>query len=380
MKINYVHGFLLIIVFNAMSMERMIHIPKNAQDIIEQSQSLDICKYWELEKKWYGLMCATWYGNEKAVENLLRIRALDTRTLYDDCFELQTDRMSISSGETFPRISVSPLALNAYKKNKKIMDLYQADNSLHRMGSEITKETKEKLIHNMCPLYALAAYLGDLDLLKNCIVKKDFNLDYRDAKGGSLLQLAVRGNHEDVVVYLLQFPEIQKNVNQTASLAPVLFIAAQRGYLSIAKLLSQVPGIDINGNYYKYGYGNCISALEIAAEQKQVEMVKFLRDLHLSRGNNGGYQIVRSLPMAIEKENNPALKELLNTYGMDQNLKDQYRKVVIKTVKDEIEKNIRSMRSFDDNLRRLISFLRENGDSEDNQPIMINLNALLGFK
>jgi Ankyrin repeats (3 copies) len=208
------------------------------------------------EKAWYGLMCAVWYENIPVVQMLLNDGALDRDAVAFECGKRGP------GNDIFRRINTLPLTLAKHKNNQEI--IAQFERIKH----------PAPLANNMCPLYALATYLGDLNLLNQCITDNDFDPNYDNERGGSLIAMAVRGGHDDVVERLLQIDQIKKNINDTSYNAPVVYIAAQNGYCSIMQQLLKVPDINVPAYYFGNNYHG--PALCIAAQYGHTGIVELL--------------------------------------------------------------------------------------------------------
>jgi ankyrin repeat protein len=210
------------------------------------------------EEKWRALICATYYEDHVSVRNLLEDDALDKNVLK----WTRNDQLNICSCvDAFPRLYVLPLTVAIFTQNQDIIALLK---------------DKSDLEDEMCSLDALAVYMGDIDLLDQCIKNNLFDALYNDKAGGGLLQFAVRNGDEKMVERLLQIPDVKKYINSGRfDCAPVLFIAAQRGLCNIAEKLC-VAGAN-PANVYIHSY-NGIKALPIhtAAEHKHTAMVEFL--------------------------------------------------------------------------------------------------------
>ncbi len=225
------------------------------------------------EEKWYALICATYYEDSLSVENLLKNNAFDEQVVE------HTQRKKIYENKTldeqakskllgrpkyknnFPRIDVLPLTVARYTNNQEIINILEQKSKLE----------DEKMV----PLCALAAYMGDEDLLDQCIKNEDFDSLYKDHLGGSLLKLAVRNGHENMVKRLLKLPEVTKYINDYYffSGAPVLFIAAQRGFYSIAQQLCQA-GARPDIPYSHPVLQTIILPIHIAADEKHQNIVE----------------------------------------------------------------------------------------------------------
>jgi ankyrin repeat protein len=214
------------------------------------------------EEKWRALICATYYEDSVSVKNLLEDKALDKNTLE----YTQKDQLNIwSSIDTFPRLHVLPLTVALHTKNQDIIKLLQDKSDL--------QDTE------MCPLYALAVYMGDVDLLGQCIKNDDFDPLYNDKAGGGLLQLAVRNGDDNMVERLLQLSDIKASINSWRfDCAPVLFIAAQRGFCGIATRLCEA-GADPAKPYDYPHYRVVTLPISIAVRSKHAAMVKLLCEL-----------------------------------------------------------------------------------------------------
>jgi ankyrin repeat protein len=225
------------------------------------------------EEKWYALICATYYEDSSAVTNLLENNA------FDDQVVEHTQRKKISEDKTldeqtknkllgrpkyeinFPRIDVLPLTVARYTNNQEIINVLEQKNTLEDKA--------------MVPLCALAAYMGDEDLLDQCIKNEDFDSLYKDHLGGSLLKLAVRNGHENMVKRLLELPEIKKYINDDHFLygAPVLYIVAQRGFYDIAQQLLRA-GANPEIPYWHPASKKTILPIHIAADEKHQNIVQ----------------------------------------------------------------------------------------------------------
>jgi ankyrin repeat protein len=211
------------------------------------------------EQKWYALICATWYEDAVSVKSLLEDDALDEQALK---YTYNDKKINIwSCARTFPRLHVLPLTVALYTQNQDIITLLR---------------DKSDLEDDMCSIDALAAYMGDVDLLDQCILNNDFDSSYNDKLGGGLLQLAVRNGHEKMVERLLQLSDIKASINSWRfDGAPVLFIAAQRGFCNIAKQLCEAGANPAALYTHPYSMEKLLS-IHIAAEKKHAAMVKLL--------------------------------------------------------------------------------------------------------
>ncbi len=207
------------------------------------------------EEKWRALICATYYEDSVSVKNLLEDKALDKNTLE----YTRKDQLNIwCSVDIFPRLHVLPLTVALHTKNHDIITLLQDKSDLQDA--------------EMCPLYALAVYMGDVDLLNQCIKNDDFDSLYNDKAGGGLLQLAVRNGDENMVERLLQLASIN---SWRFDCAPVLFIAAQHGFCGIAKRLCEA-GADPAMSYEHPQNRVVTLPIGIAVRCKQADMVELL--------------------------------------------------------------------------------------------------------
>jgi ankyrin repeat protein len=335
MKVHFkVCMLLLSFSVTSICMEQQIVFPKAACEIFENSKNFSSINR---EKRWYGLMCAVWYEDIPMVKQLLQRGALDYGAV-----EYERERIEkLKAGifhyhshyqNTFCRIDTLPLTLAKYKKNQTIV-------------AELEKiKYVAPLENDMCPLYALAAYLGDLNLLNSCIAKNDFNPKYYNERGGSLLAMAVRGGHEDVVGRLLQENKIKKYINMNSfkfsdkdfvkSYAPALWIAAQNGYYSIAEQLLKVPGIDVNADYYDHGPAICA-----AAENKHTNIVELLceqADIDINEvdvfGNTALHYATRYKDIIL-------IKTLLKKKA-DTQKKNKLQRTALDLIKDQIPQDV----------------------------------------
>jgi ankyrin repeat protein len=263
-------ALLSIVASSAVCMEQSIIkydkcMPDGVRELLDRSKKFkgkcsDCCGGPGLneEKKWRALICATYYEDSPSVKNLLEDYALSESALE---YTRKDSMMCLPEHVyTFLRLHVLPLTVARYTQNQEIIKLL---------------EQKSTLEDKMCPLSALAVYMGDVNLLDQCIKNNDFNSLYEDKLGGSLLQLAVRNGDENMVTRLLQISDIIANINRSHYAAPVMFIAAQRGFLNIAKQLYGT-GADLYAKYYSpklWGFSLPVCS---AAQNKHSDMVAFL--------------------------------------------------------------------------------------------------------
>jgi ankyrin repeat protein len=229
---------LLSIVNNILCMEQQItkyekHMPDHVRAMLDKSVKFkgqcnssygwcDSGPNLNAEQKWCALICATYYEDAASVKNLLEDKALDKQALK----YTHIDQLNICSFiNAFSRLHVLPLTVARYTQNQDIITLLK---------------DKSDLEDDMCPIGALAVYMGDVDLLDQCIKNNDFDPFYNDKAGGGLLQLAVRNGDDNMVERLLQLSDIKASIDSWRfDCAPVLFIAAQRGFCGIAKRLCE---------------------------------------------------------------------------------------------------------------------------------------------
>jgi ankyrin repeat protein len=274
MKINYIFCLLaLSTVSSAVCMEQSVikydkRMPNVVRDMLERSEKFkgqcsdcNFCgggKGLNQEEKWYALICATYYEDGAAVNSLLEDKALDAKAL-------EYTQKDLLGGlpqyvHTFPRLHVLPLTVARYTGNQEIIKALEQKNAV---------EDKE-----MVPLCALAAYMGDVDLLNQCIANNDFDPLYNDKLGGSLLKLAARNNHTDMVKRLLELSDIKRHINADRfGGAPVLYIVAQRGFYDAAKQLCQA-GADPSIPYQHPESCEKILPIHIASDHKYKNIVE----------------------------------------------------------------------------------------------------------
>ena len=246
------------------------------------------------EEKWHALICATYYEDRESVKNLLENKALDEDALkytYNDKI------LNISSFvATFPRLHVLPLTIALHTQNQDIITLLKNESDLE---------------DDMCPIEALAAYIGDVDLLNQCIANDDFDPFYNDKLGGGLLKLAVRNGHEKMVERLLQLRDIKEHINNWRfDGAPVLFIAAQRGFCGIAEKLCAAGG-DPEMSYEHPHDRVETRPLGIAARCKNTAMVKLLCKQPGDIANRSDTHGDTALHIAVSSDDAATMKVLL---------------------------------------------------------------------
>ena len=339
-------------------MEQQIVLPKAAREVFENSSSIN------REKRWYGLMCAVWYEDIPMVKQLLQKGALDYEAVEYERERIEKLKAGIHHyhsryPNTFPRIDTLPLTLAKYKKNQTIV-------------AEIEKiKYIDSLENEMCPLYALAVYLGDLNLLNSCIAQNDFNPKYYNERGGSLLAMAVRGGHNDVVERLLQENKIKKHINNNAFkfseedfikfYAPVLWIAAKNGYYSIVQQLLKVTGIRVDIDYRDHGPAICA-----AAENKYTKIVKLLckqDEIDINAADNSGNTALHYAARAQNKE----MITLLLKKGAATNKKNYRGEKAIDIILNEIPREVREILALLKNAETKKEVKSKNGESDEGE-------------
>lgn len=93
-------------------------------------------------------------------------------------------------------------------------------------------------------LWFESAKSGDLETIKKMSHVIDVNS--KDSHGWTALMWATDKNHENIVQFLLQAPNINVNFKDKLFHKSALLIASWRGYARILKLLLQNPNIDVN--------------------------------------------------------------------------------------------------------------------------------------
>ncbi len=268
------------------------------------------------EEKWRALICATYYEDSVSVKNLLEGKALDKDALK---YTYNDKKLNIcSSVQTFPRLHVLPLTVARYTQNQDIIALLQE---------------KSDLEDDMCSIDALAVYMGDVDLLCQCIAYGDFDPFYNDKLGGGLLKLAVRNGYEKMVEKLLQIPDIKASINSWRfNGAPVLFIAAQRGFCGIVSQLC-AAGAD-PAAVYIHSY-NGIKSLPIhaAADHGHAGVVQLLCQYSINSENivNGSNASGNTaLHIAAENGDAETMKVLLAVPTITVDIENNYEETPVK--------------------------------------------------
>jgi len=164
---------------------------------------------------------------------------------------------------------------------------------------------------------------NDMDLIKQLIQLNPYLPHDINYHGCSVLGLAIRANHLEIVKLLLDAGmDVNKNYGRTNLYKnnPALHTAAYNGYTDIVLSLLNTP--DLKLNVHKTNkQGN--TALHLAAERGHTQVISILLNagLDVNQTNNNGKN---ALHFAIEQDHINSVAILLNAAGVDINSQTIY--------------------------------------------------------
>ena len=185
-----------------------------------------------------ALLYATHYQNKAAIENLLQHGA---------------------DPNTHIHLRILPLSIAKYQKNERTMQLL--------------KKYHAKDYTVMCPLYSLAAFMGDLPLLK-AYIRNEKTLTPFEAlyPSNPFLHTAIFNGHTHIIKYVLQTQSLRYLKDVRYHDMTTLYFAALNDRAAIIELLLKESPFMINDICDPHGF----TALHIATVRKHYNVAQLL--------------------------------------------------------------------------------------------------------